>query len=90
MSEFKLAPEFLVEIESFASSGKVINDAYVQLEEGTLSTLPTGRKYLRQHEQIKQLLDTYIELVYKDANDLMEMYKAATGMDTNIANAYRE
>ena len=90
MAEFKLAPELLNEIAAFSSAGAALNDEYTRLEEGILSTLSTSRQYLQQHAQIKELIDTYMELIKKDAKDLMEMHRAATGMDTKIADAYRK
>ena len=90
MAEFKLAPELLNEITAFSSSGTALNDEYALLQEGTLSTLSTSQQYLQQHAQIKALIDAYIELIKKDAKDLMEMHRAATGMDNKIAGAYRK
>lgn len=90
MAEFKLAPELLTEIGEFLSSGTALNNEYTRLEEGTISTLPAGKLYLEQHEQIKALIDTYIALVQKDVKDLADMYETATGMDTKIAGAYQK
>lgn len=90
MAEFKLAPEFLTELAAFSSSGTALNDEFAQLEGETLLTLSASEQYLHQHVQIKEIIYAYMELIKKDAKDLMDMYQSATGMDTKIAGAFRK
>lgn len=88
MADFKLCNSFLLEVSSFSSAGTALNDDYGELAEGSLSTLTASQLYLRQHKQIKELIDAYICLLKEDVKDLSEMQKTAMKMDDQLARSF--
>lgn len=90
MAEFKVSDSLTGEISAFRSTGASLNDGTAKVEMGPgIATLKTGRRFVKEHSSIIQLMQLYQQLIAKDAEDLMKMKEAADTLDETIASTIR-
>lgn len=85
MSEFLLQLSFLAEVSAVNTAGTQLNSDYAALDSSGVSTLQTSMNYIRQHEQIKRLIEGYMALIEKDTKDMVAMQQEAEQMDFKLA-----
>lgn len=88
MLEFKISNSIIFEAAALKGAGQALNSDYAELSSSELSTLSTSVKYINQHRQLKELIESYAALIEKDASDLLKMQSSTTHMDDYIAGSF--
>ena len=89
MAEFKINPVLTKEISALREAGRVINDGYTTVSSDDVSTLKTSVSIIDQHSRIKRLLNLYLGLLLRDAQDLDDLVAEAREMDATIALSHK-
>ena len=88
MLEFKISNSIVFEAAALKAAGQALNSDYAELSSGDLSTLVTSVKYINQHRQLKELIESYVALIEKDAEDLRKMQSSSKNIDDYIAGSF--
>ena len=85
MAEFKVAAGLREDVNAVKDAGGNLNASYSATDSSEVSSLTTCMAYISQEKAIKRLLTAYMELVSKDAKDMLAFISTAEQMDEQIA-----
>lgn len=85
MTEFKISSGLASEISEMKNAGEALNASIEDLSSDGVSTLKTSMMFIRESQEILELITLYRRLVLKDVADLSNMMSTAEEMDQEMS-----
>ena len=89
MAQIKLLNTLSLDVSATKKAGNALNEEYSSVTSDEVDTLATATEYIKQHKEIKALLDLYNALVQKDMKDISAMITTFEQFDFTTASTYK-